>query len=117
MVEQIVGCKWSMRLLGLFADGQRRPSELLRACPSLSAKVMTQRLRKMQRFGIVSRTVLGDKPPIEVDYLLTAFGRRFLSIVDEVQRLQTALDEGSLHGADSGAPPAATHGARSTSRP
>lgn len=99
MVESIVGCKWSLRLLALFAEGQRRPSELLRACPRLSAKVMNERLRKMQRYGIVSRTVLGDKPPVEVEYLLTPFGERFVAIVGEVQRLQQALDGGSP-GAD-----------------
>jgi DNA-binding HxlR family transcriptional regulator len=96
MVESIVGCKWSLRLLDRFADGLSRPSELLRACPSLSAKVMNERLRKMVRFGIVERTVFGDKPPVEVVYVLTAFGRRFMSILDEVRRLQAAIDDGPL---------------------
>lgn len=93
MVESIVGCKWSLRLLDQFADGQSRPSELLRACPNLSSKVMNERLRKMQRFGIVERTVFGDKPPLEVVYVLTPFGRRFVGILDEVRKLQAALDE------------------------
>ena len=62
MVESIVGCKWSLSLLRLAADGTSRPSALLRACPGLSAKVMNERLQKMQRFGIVRRTVVGDKP-------------------------------------------------------
>lgn len=94
MVESIVGCKWSIRLLQLCADGQSRPSAFLRACPGLSAKVMNERLRKMIRFGIVRRTVFGEKPPVEVKYLLTPFGRRFLRILDEVRRLQEAVDRG-----------------------
>jgi DNA-binding HxlR family transcriptional regulator len=94
MVESIVGCKWSVRLLELCAAGHRRPSAMLRACPGLSAKVMNERLRKMMRFGIVERAVRGDKPPIEVEYRLTRFGRRFLRILDEVRRLQEALDRG-----------------------
>ena len=92
MVESIVGCKWSLRLLDQFADGHSRPSELLRACPSLSSKVMNERLRKMVRFGIVERTVFGDKPPLEVVYVLTPFGRRFVGILDEVRKLQAAID-------------------------
>ncbi len=92
MVESIVGCKWSVRLLDLCAEGHSRPSELLRACPSLSAKVMNERLRKMVRFGIVERTVHGDKPPVEVTYALTPFGLRFMRILDEVRRLQAAID-------------------------
>lgn len=98
MVESIVGCKWSVRLLLLCAEGHRRPSAFLRACPGLSAKVMNERLRKMIRFGIVQRTVFGEKLPVEVEYSLTAFGRRFLKILDEVRRLQEAVDHGALAG-------------------
>ncbi len=96
MVESIVGCKWSVRLLQLCADGYTRPSAFLRACPGLSAKVMNERWRKMLRFGIVRRTVSGEKPPIEVEYRLTPFGRRFLRILDEVRRLQEAVDRGQV---------------------
>jgi DNA-binding HxlR family transcriptional regulator len=92
MVESIVGCKWSVRLLGQLADGPSRPSALLRACPGLSAKVMNERLRKMTRLGIVRRTVFGDRPPLEVEYVLTPFGCRFMGILEEVRRLQKAVD-------------------------
>jgi DNA-binding HxlR family transcriptional regulator len=96
MVEKIVGCKWSVSVLGLIADGSHRPSALLRNCPGLSAKVMNERLRKMIRFGILQRTVLGEKPPVEVQYRLTPFGRRFLGILDEVSRLQDAVDQRAI---------------------
>lgn len=92
MVESIIGCKWSVRVLELLAQESCRPSEILRACPGLSAKVMNERLRKLVRFGIAHRTVFGDKPPVEVEYGLTPFGRRFLGILDEVRRVQEALD-------------------------
>ncbi|HJW05206.1 MAG TPA: winged helix-turn-helix transcriptional regulator [Rhodanobacter sp.] len=96
MVESIVGCKWSIRLLQLCAEGNHRPSALLRACTGLSAKVMNERLRKMTRFGIMYRTVHGEKPPVEVEYRLTPFGRRFMGILDEVQRLQQAVECGAI---------------------
>lgn len=99
MVENIVGCKWSVRLLRLCADGHRRPSEFLRACPGLSAKVMNERWRKMLRFGIVHRTVCGQKPPVGVEYRLTPFGERFLGILDEVRRLQEEMNAGLLREA------------------
>lgn len=93
MVESIIGCKWSVRLLQLCVDGHRRPGALLRACPGLSAKVMNERLRKMTRYGILERTVCGEKPPLEVEYHLTTFGARFMRIVDEVRRLQEAMND------------------------
>lgn len=96
MVESIVGCKWSVRLLQLCAEGHNRPGMVLRACPGLSAKVMNERWRKMIRFGIMRRRVFGLKPPVEVEYQLTPFGRRFLKILDEVRRLQEAVDDGVI---------------------
>jgi len=96
MVESIVGCKWSLRLLRLIADGCHRPSALLRGCPGLSAKVLNERLRKLVRFDIVTRSVRGEKPPVEVEYKLTAFGRRFIVILDEIRRLQEAVDRGAI---------------------
>ncbi len=57
---------------------------------------MTERLRKMICFGIFRRTARGEKPPVEVVYLLTAFGRRFLGIINEVRRLQEAREEAAL---------------------
>ena len=98
MVENIVGCKWSVGLLRLLADGHTRPSELLRSSPGLSAKVMNERLRKMTRFGIVRRTVHGEKPPIEVEYRLTPFGEGFTRILEEVRRLQADVDGGAFAG-------------------
>ena len=50
----------------------------------------------MVRFGIVSRTVFGERPPIQVEYTLTSFGRRFIRILDEVRRLQDDVDNGNV---------------------
>ena len=86
--------------LDSLADGPNRPSALLRAHPGLSAKVMSERLRKMTRFGILLRTVFGEKPPVEVEYRLSPFGLRFMGILDEVRRLQKEIDQGAVSEVD-----------------
>ncbi|MCZ7563890.1 MAG: winged helix-turn-helix transcriptional regulator [Burkholderiales bacterium] len=53
MVEDIVGCKWSLTVLGLVRDGVVRPGAMEHAVPGLSAKVLNERLRKLVRFGIL----------------------------------------------------------------
>lgn len=115
MVENIVGCKWSVRILQLCAQGHNRPSAILRACPGLSTKVMNERLRKMIRFGIVHRTVFGEKPPIEVEYRLSRFGLRFMGILDEVRRLQEEVDQGTVSVAEE-APKEVPRGGRRSTR-
>ena len=97
-VECIVGCKWSVSILLLIAEGVCRPSALLRASKGLSTKVMNERLLKMQRFGILEKRVEGAKPPLHVEWLLTDFGRRFIGLLDEVRKLQSFVDAKAISG-------------------
>jgi DNA-binding HxlR family transcriptional regulator len=91
MVEDIVGCKWSMTVLALVESGVHRPGAMERAVDGLSAKVLNERLRKLTRFGILDKLVFPEVPP-RVEYRLTDFGREFSILIGEVRRLQSRLD-------------------------
>lgn len=95
MVESIVGCKWSLSVLGAIRSGVSRPGELERACAPISTKVLNERLKKMLRFGILERESFGEIPP-RVEYRLTSLGRRFVRLLDEIDDLQSAVDAGAL---------------------
>jgi DNA-binding HxlR family transcriptional regulator len=69
-----IGEKWSMRVVVTLAGGPRRFSELRRAIPSISQRMLTLTLRNLERDGLVSRTVTPTIPP-RVDYELTDLGR------------------------------------------
>lgn len=97
ILEEVLGCKWSVQLLTLIATGLRRPSELRRACEGLSAKVMNERLRKMQRFNLLQKHVYGDRPPLKVEYQLTPFGLRFAALLSEIQELERLYETSSEH--------------------
>lgn len=103
MVEQIVGCKWSLTVLGLIARDVSRPGAMERAVPGLTAKVLNERLRKLLRFGIISRHEFPEIPP-RVEYRLTAFGERFARLLDDVERLQHELDSTAGGATDAGPP-------------
>jgi DNA-binding HxlR family transcriptional regulator len=90
MVEDVIGCKWSLQVLDLVRRGVNRPGAMSRAVPGLTPKVLSQRLEKFVRFGIFMRMAYAEIPP-RVEYELTPFGRQFLTIVDAVERLQDAL--------------------------
>lgn len=87
MVESIVGCKWSLSVLALVRQGVVRPGAMERATPGLSAKVLAERLDKMVRFGILSREQFPEVPP-RVEYRLTSFGAKFVTILDAIDALQ-----------------------------
>ncbi len=90
MMESIVGCKWSLRVLALVRDGVHRPGAMEHAVEGLTAKVLNERLRKLSRYGILDKTVFAESPP-RVEYRLTEFGQRFSALLDEVERLETSL--------------------------
>jgi DNA-binding HxlR family transcriptional regulator len=86
MVEDIIGCKWSLTVLGLVASGVSRPGAMQRRVAGLTAKVLNERLRKLLRFGIIERHVFAEVPP-RVEYTLTEFGRRFDGVLREIAAL------------------------------
>lgn len=90
MVESIVGCKWSIHVLACVRRGVNRPGAIERSAPGLTAKVLSERLDKMLRFGILEKQSFPEVPP-RVEYRFTPFGERFLTIIDEVERLQSSL--------------------------
>ena len=71
----------------MIGKARARIEEISSTCLRLSTKVMNERLNKMMRFGIVQRTVIGQKPPLEVQYTLTSFGNRFNDLIEQVRRL------------------------------
>jgi DNA-binding HxlR family transcriptional regulator len=91
MVEDIVGCKWSLAVLGAVRSGVRRPGALEHAVDGVSTKVLNERLRKLVRFGILKKRAYPEVPP-RVEYRLTRFGERFTALMDGVEALQRELD-------------------------
>lgn len=90
MVEDIIGCKWSLCVLGLIERGVTRPGAMQRSVAGLSAKVLNERLRKLLRFGIIERQVFAEVPP-HVEYRLTPYGRRFTRVIAAIRELEDDL--------------------------
>ena len=66
--------KWTMIVLEeLVGEESVRFSALRRAIPEISQKMLTQTLRRMERTGLISRTIHPVIPP-NVEYSLTELG-------------------------------------------
>lgn len=72
-----LGDKWSMLVILELSAGERRFSEVRRAIPDISQKMLTQTLRLLQRDGLVRRSVFPTVPPA-VSYQLTPLGLSLL---------------------------------------
>lgn len=91
MVEDIVGCKWSLAVLDLVRRGVSRPGAMEHAIEGLTAKVLNERLRKLLRYGILDKTSYPEVPP-RVEYRLTSFGMKFAGVLDQIARLDAEID-------------------------
>jgi DNA-binding HxlR family transcriptional regulator len=74
--------RWKMVIIfHLFDRGKLRFSELERAIPGVSQKMLIQQLRDLERDGIVTRTVHAQVPP-KVEYELTSWGQAMCPALD-----------------------------------
>ena len=77
----VVGGRWRAVILFYVLQGPKRFSELRRAIPNISQRMLTQDLRGLEAAGIVERTVYAEVPP-RVEYRLTALGDRLRPSVE-----------------------------------
>ncbi|WP_417383860.1 winged helix-turn-helix transcriptional regulator [Gimesia sp.] len=84
--EKCLGCRYMVALLRRIEQGIQRPGQLEKAVDGMTAKVLSERLRRLVEHGIVEKTSYPEIPP-RVEYTLSTFGHRLLEIIDEVDVL------------------------------
>lgn len=93
LLEEVIGCRWTISVLGAVAKGVNRPGALERHIEGISTKVLADRLRKFTRAGIFERVQFPEIPP-RVEYRLTDYGKKFRRLLREVEKLQAELNGG-----------------------
>lgn len=82
-----------MILFNLFGGRVLRFSDLERAIPAISQKMLAQQLRSLERDGIVLRTVHPQVPP-RVEYRLSEWGQSLCPALDALLQWREARDPG-----------------------
>lgn len=88
-----VGDRWSLLVVEALLDGPRRFGELGDALPGIAPNILTDRLRRLERGGIVRSSPYQERPT-RLAYDLTADGR------DLASALRLLADWGSRHASD-----------------
>jgi len=86
-LEDVIGCKWSAAVIGALQRGVTRPGKLERYIPGISTKVLTERLRKLLDYGLITREERAGKVQ-HVDYNLTSTGQKLAHIIEQLHALQ-----------------------------
>ena len=77
---EILGTKWTALLVHDMSEGARRFSQLEHACPGISPRTLSERLRALEAEGILVRRSYPESPP-RVEYELTEKGEAMLPII------------------------------------
>ena len=88
-----VGDRWSLLVVEALLDGSKRFGELGDALPSIAANILTDRLRRLERAGILRSSPYQERPT-RLTYELTADGR------DLASALRLLADWGARRSSD-----------------
>lgn len=81
---QLLGKRWTGLILRVLMGGPRRFRDLQRSIPDLSDRLLSERLKELEKRGIVRRTVYPDTP-VKVEYSLTERGSALEPVVEAIQ--------------------------------
>ena len=83
MVLDRLADKWSVLILHRLENEAVRFNQLRREIQGLSQKVLSQTLKKLERDGLITRTVF-PTVPVTVEYALTPLGKTLADCVSEL---------------------------------
>src|SRR5688572_21067260 len=82
---QVLSGRWKVPIVWHLFGGTMRFSELRAALGEVTAKMLVQQLRELERDGVVKRRVYLQVPP-KVEYSLTPTGRSLKPVIDAMCR-------------------------------
>lgn len=89
-LEDVVGCKWSVSVLQAVAAGVTRPGALERHIAGISTKVLSERLRKLTDYGLLSKHAYAEVPP-RTEYALSQNGQKLVNIIEQIRGLDDEI--------------------------
>jgi DNA-binding HxlR family transcriptional regulator len=97
-----VGDRWTLLVVDALLVGPRRFSELQADIPRLAPNVLTARLRRLERQGLVLAVPYSDRPP-RLEYRITEAGRELAGALRLLARWG-ARESGGETGVDGAGP-------------
>ena len=73
---RIIGRKWTVLIIREILRGHKQFNRFMGNIVGITPKVLTERLRELERLGIIKREIISGYP-IRVEYSLTEIGRGF----------------------------------------
>jgi DNA-binding HxlR family transcriptional regulator len=82
---ELLGKRWTGLIIRTLLSGQKRFTDISEAIPNMSARMLTERFKELEKEGIICRKVYPDVP-VRIEYELTDKGRELQVVMDEIQK-------------------------------
>ena len=73
---RVIGKKWTVLIIREMLRGTTQFNRFLENIEGITPKVLTERLRELQKFGIVRRRIVSEYP-VRIEYEMTNLGKEF----------------------------------------
>jgi len=82
---ELLGKRWTGLIIRTLLSGKKRFTDIAEAIPNMSARMLTERFKELEKEGIVVRKVYPEVP-VRIEYELTEKGAELQSAMDEIQK-------------------------------
>lgn len=84
----VIGGRWKVIILWQLKDGALRYSEIRKAIPNISEKMLTLQLKELMQNGWVNKKDYNEIPP-RTEYSLTKLSKSFIPILENIYQWGT----------------------------
>ncbi|NJD02094.1 MAG: helix-turn-helix transcriptional regulator [Ruminiclostridium sp.] len=81
---ELIGKRWTGLIIRVLLNGPKRFKDINQLISELSCKVLTERLKELESYGIIHRDVYPEMP-VRIEYSLTQKGKDFMPVLDALQ--------------------------------
>jgi DNA-binding HxlR family transcriptional regulator len=80
LTKEVLNGKWKANIIYLISIDVQRPSDIQRALPDATKRVLNLQLKELDTHGIISKKIYHQLPP-KVEYSLTPLGKSLIPVI------------------------------------
>lgn len=82
----LIGKRWTLLIILELAKKKRSFNELKASIPKITAKILSTRLKELEKQQIISKKLLISTQPVKSEYSLTKAGKDFFKIIKQIKQ-------------------------------
>lgn len=82
---ELLGKKWTVLIIRVLMQGSHRFKDISNTIPTMSDRMLAERMKELEAAGIVIRHVYPETP-VRIEYELSEKGKDLQAVLDEMQK-------------------------------